>query len=192
MQCTCPGCKELATFHLSWIENRRCVKEQHLCEEHARVALTPYPPPAWEFSGTRHGLDGARQFEIFLVVIEEIYNKPVVYLREVDGPKRVPILIGIFEATSLDRRLKGYESPRPLTYDAFAASIRLLGGEVQDVVVHRLENQTYHANARIRRQSDLLLLDVRPSDGFVLAILFDRPIFFTDQVLDQVDRQASS
>ncbi len=163
-----------------------------MCEEHARATLTPYPPPASEFTGTRHQLDGARQFEIFLVVIEETYHKPVVYLREVDGPQRVPVLIGIFEATSLDRVLKGHESPRPLTHDAMAAAIRLLGGEVEDVVVNRLENQTYYSDVRIRRQGDLLSLDVRPSDAFVLAVLFDRPIFLTDEVLKQVDRQATS
>jgi uncharacterized protein len=162
-----------------------------LCEEHARVTLTPYPPPASEFSGTRRGLHGARQFEIFLVAITEIHDQQVVYLREVDGARWTPILTGIFEATTLDRNLKGYTSPRPLTHDAMAAAIRLLGGEVQDVVINRLENHTYYADIRIRKQDDLLLLDVRPSDAFVLAILFDRPIFFTHQVLDQVDRQAS-
>ena len=56
--------------------------------------------------------------------------------REVDGPRWFPMLIGIFEATSLDRTIKGLDSPRPLTYDAMAAAIRLLGGTVHDVVVH--------------------------------------------------------
>jgi bifunctional DNase/RNase len=192
MQCTSSECNEQATFHLSWIQNRRCVNEEHLCEKHARATLTPYPPTASEYTGTLHRLDRAKQFEIFLVVIEEIYNQPVVYLRAADGPRRVPILIGVFEATSLDRTLKRYESPRPLTHDAMAAAIRLLGGEVKDVVVHRLENQVYYSNVHILRQGDMLSLDVRPSDGFVLAILFDRPIFFTDEVLEQVDRQATS
>jgi hypothetical protein len=188
MQCTSSECNGQATFHLSWIQDRRCVKEQHLCEEHARAALAPYPPPAAEFTGARHRLDGARQFEVFLVVIEETYNKSLVYLREVDGPRRILVLIGIFEATSLERALKGSGSSRPLTHDAMAAAIRLLGGEVQDVVVHRLENHTYHSNVRIRRQGEVLPLDIRPSDAFVLAILFDRPIFFTDEVLELVDR----
>lgn len=192
MQCTSPGCKESATFHLSWIQNRHCVDEQHLCEKHARTRLTPYPPPALEFTGTRHRLDHARQFEIFLVVIEEVYNKPVIYLREADGSRRIPVLLGYFEATAIDRTLKGLEAPRPLTHDAMAAAIRLLGGEVQDVVVNHLESGTYHSNVRIRKHTELLTLDVRPSDGFVLALLFGRPIFFTNEVLEQVDRQGAA
>jgi len=191
MQCTFSGCEEKATFHLSWIENRRCAKEQHLCAEHTRVTLTQYPPPAPEFSEKRHRLDGARQFEIFLVIISEINEQQVVHLREADGSRRIPILIGIFEAMSLARRLKGESYPRPLTHDAIAAAIRLLGGEVQDVVIDRLERHCYFANVRIWVQGDLRLLDVRPSDGFILAILFGCPIFFTDQVLDKIDQKGS-
>jgi hypothetical protein len=127
-----------------------------------------------------------------LVVIEEIYNAPVVYLREVDGPRRVPVLTGFFEATSLERTLKGTPSPWPLTHDSMAAAIRLLGGEVQDVLVDRFEKRTYYSTVRIRRGGDLLPLDVRPSDAFVLALLFDCPIFFTDQVLEQWDQQGNT
>jgi len=191
MQCVFSGCEDKATFHLSWIENCRCAKEQHFCEKHARVTLTPVLPTTPEFSGARHQLDGARQFEIFLVIVSEVNDQQVVYLREADGSRRIPISIGIFEALSLARRLKGESYPRPLTHDAFAAAIRLLGGEVKDVVIDRLEGYTYFANVRIWAQGDLRLLDVRPSDGFVLAILFGCPIFFTDQVLDKIDPKGS-
>jgi hypothetical protein len=156
------------------------------------VALTSYREPISNFSGQRATLDRARQFEIDLVVISEINDHQVVYLQEVDGDRRFPLLIGIFEATSLDRMLKEYESPRPLTHDAFAASIRLLGGEVQDVVVDRLEDRIYFASARIRHQGRLLLLDIRPSDALALAVLSDRPIFIGDGVLDQIDFQGDN
>jgi hypothetical protein len=121
-----------------------------------------------------------------LIIISEINDQQVIYLHEVDGSRRFPILIGIFEATSLDRNLKRYPSPRPLTYDAFAASIRLLGGELQDVIIDRLENHCYYANARIRNRDALALLDLRPSDAFNLAVLCDCPIFVADRVLAQI------
>ena len=113
------------------------------------------------------------------------------YLYEVDGSRLIPILIGIFEAATLDRSLKGVSLPRPLTHDAFAASIRLLGGEVQDVIIDRLENRVYYTSAAIRYQGGLLLLDLRPSDALVLALLFDCPVFIADRVLDQIDRQGN-
>ena len=50
-----------------------------------------------------------------------------------------PILIGIFEATSIDRRVKGFESPRPLTHDLLVSAVESLGGEFQDVVISELQ-----------------------------------------------------
>jgi hypothetical protein len=150
-----------------------------------------YPGLSSGFSGTRKVLDNAAQFEIDLIIISEKMDQQVIYLKEVDRSRLVPVLIGIFEATMLDRTLKGLSTPRPLTHDAFAASIRLLGGEVQDVIIDRLENHVYYASARIRNQGGLLPLDVRPSDAFVLALLFDCPIFIADPVLDQIDRQGN-
>jgi bifunctional DNase/RNase len=137
--------------------------------------------------GRRAVLDRAKQFEIDFVVITDIYDQQAVYLQEVDGTRFFPMLTGIFEATSLDRRFKGYDSPWPLTHDALAAGIRLLGGEVQDVLIDRLENHNYFASARIRHQGRLLLLDMRPSDAFTLAVLSDCPIFIGEGVLDQID-----
>ncbi|MCX7428686.1 MAG: bifunctional nuclease family protein [Planctomycetia bacterium] len=191
MQCTFSGCSERAVFHFSWVENRQCTKEEHRCEEHAREIISAYAPPFSEFSGLRRAVQGAQQFEIGFVVISEISDQQAVYLHEVDGPRVVPITIGIFEATSLDRRVKGYVLPRPLTHDGFAAGIRLLGGKLEDVIISRLEDFVYYADARIRNQDKLLSLDLRPSDAFTLAVLFDCPIFIADHVLAQLDEQGS-
>jgi len=76
--------------------------------------------------------------------------------------------------------------PRPSTHDAMATIVRAFGGEVEDVVVDRLEEHTYHAKVRIRSGGELLVVDMRPSDAFMLAVAFDRPIFITEGVLAQV------
>jgi bifunctional DNase/RNase len=128
-----------------------------------------------------------RCFDLDLIVIAELHAQQVVYLREVGGDRKIPILTGIFEATALDRKVKGYESPRPLTHDATAMIIRALGAEVQDVVVDAVEQHTYYAKVRIRQGSRVLAVDLRPSDAFMLAVAFDRPIFFTKEVLDKLE-----
>jgi hypothetical protein len=128
MQCTFSGCERPATFHVSRIQNRKCVEEAHLCEPHARESAEEWREPFLPLTEKRAILEHARQFEIVSVIISETNDQQVVYLHEVDGDRVFPLLIGIFEATSLDRRLKGYDSPRPLTHDAWADSIRLLGG----------------------------------------------------------------
>ena len=57
------------------------------------------------------------QMELVRIIISEIGEQQVVYLKEVEGDRTFPIVIGLFEATSIDRRVKGVESPRPLTHD---------------------------------------------------------------------------
>jgi len=60
---------------------------------------------------------------------------------------------------------------------------------VQDVIIDRFENNYYSTNARIRQQGNLLLLDMRPSDGFILAAKCDCPIFVADRVLAKLAQQ---
>ncbi|HKD37776.1 MAG TPA: bifunctional nuclease family protein [Pirellulales bacterium] len=176
----------MARFHLAWIKNRHCEVEQHLCEAHARDVLTSSPLSFSRFTGKREVLEGARQFEIGMVLISEINDQQVIYLYDVDNGRLFPLLIGIFEATSLDRRLKGLISPRPLTHDAWTDTIRVLDAEVQHVLIARLRDHTYFAEARVRHQGRIKIVDLRPSDAFNLALLFDRPIFISNEVLSQL------
>ena len=75
------------------------------------------------------------QMELARIIISDVNDQQVVYLREIDGQRAFPILIGIFEAASINRHVKGEESQRPLTHDLLRNTIEQLGGELQDVVV---------------------------------------------------------
>ena len=90
--------------------------------------------------------------ELARIIISEINDQQVVYLREVDGERMFPILIGIFEATSIDRRVKGEIPPRPLTHDLLKNTIDEFGGVVEDVVITNLLDHTYYAVIRIRKE----------------------------------------
>ena len=122
------------------------------------------------------------------IIISEINDQQVIYLREVGGDRMFPILIGIFEATSIDRRVKGQIPPRPLTHDLLKTAIEELGGEIEDVVINNLLDHTYFAVIRIRRDGELIEVDARPSDAIALSVHFDPhlPIFVDDTVLDEV------
>ena len=132
------------------------------------------------------------QMELARIIISEINDQQVVYLREVEGEesqKRMfPILIGIFEATSIDRRVKGEIPPRPLTHDLLKQTIEQLGGDAQDVVINNLMDHTYYAVVRIRMDGELLEVDSRPSDAIALSVHYDPPlpIFVDDEVLSEV------
>ena len=127
------------------------------------------------------------QMELARIIISDVNEQQVVYLREIDGQRSFPILIGLFEATSIDRRVKGEIPPRPLTHDLVKLSIEALGGELQDVVIHTLEDHTYFASLRISRDGELVEVDSRPSDAVALAVHFTPhlPIYVAAEVLDE-------
>src|SRR5580765_4913516 len=90
------------------------------------------------------------QMELKRIIINEIHDQQVIMLRETEGERSFPIVIGIFEATSIDRRVKGMPSPRPLTHDLVASVIDNMGGELQDIFISELRDHTYFAKLRIR------------------------------------------
>ncbi len=126
--------------------------------------------------------------ELSRIIISEINEQQVIYLKEVDGERTFPILIGIFEATSIDRRVKGHESPRPLTHDLVVSIVDQMGGELQDVVISELKEHTYYARLRIRREGELIEVDSRPSDAIAVAVTCKPPlpIYVAEDVLNDV------
>jgi len=128
------------------------------------------------------------QMELARVVISDLSDQQVIYLREIEGERTFPILIGLFEAHSIDRRVKGETVPRPLTHDLLKNAIADLGGDVQDVVIYKLVDHTYYSLIRIRRDGELVEVDSRPSDAIALSVHYEPylPIYVADSVLGEV------
>ncbi|REK09090.1 MAG: bifunctional nuclease family protein [Planctomycetota bacterium] len=126
--------------------------------------------------------------ELSRIIISEINDQQVIYLKEVDGERTFPILIGIFEATSIDRRVKQHTSPRPLTHDLLVNIVENLGAELQDVVISELREHTYFAKLRVRHEGELIEVDARPSDAIAVAVTCDPqlPIYVSEEVLNDV------
>ena len=128
------------------------------------------------------------QMTLSRIIISEINEQQVIYLQEVDGDRTFPILIGIFEATSIDRRVKDYQSPRPLTHDLVVSAVEQLGAELDSVVISELRDHTYYAKLRIRQDGDLIEIDSRPSDAIAVAVTCNPqlPIYVSEEVLEDV------
>jgi bifunctional DNase/RNase len=126
--------------------------------------------------------------ELSRIIISEVNDQQVIYLKEVDGNRTFPILIGIFEATSIDRRVKNFRAPRPLTHDLLVNSVEGIGGEFQDIVISELREHTYFAKLRIRHNGELIEVDARPSDAIAVAVTCDPvlPIYVSEDVLHDV------
>src|SRR5262245_35341119 len=126
------------------------------------------------------------QMDLKRIIISEVHEQQVILLKEVDGDRSFHIMIGIFEATSIDRRVKGQPSPRPLTHDLVANVIEQMGGELRDIVISELRDHTYYAKLRIRLDGEMLEVDSRPSDAIALAVTARVPIYVSEDVIDEV------
>ena len=126
------------------------------------------------------------QMELKRIIISEIHEQQVIMLREVDGERSFSIMIGIFEATSIDRRVKHLPSPRPLTHDLVASVVENMGGELRDVYISELRDHTYFAKLRIRLNGEMVEVDCRPSDAIALAVTASVPIYVAEDVLEEV------
>lgn len=120
------------------------------------------------------------------IIISEINENQVVFLKEVDGERQFPILIGIFEAQSIDRRVKNIQRPRPMTHDLVVNAIEALGGQLDSVMISDLKNHTYYALIRVKKDGELIEIDSRPSDAIAIAVTMDPPlpIYINEDILD--------
>ena len=126
------------------------------------------------------------QMELMRIIINENSDQHIIFLKEVEGERMFPIVIGIFEASSIDRRVKNQATQRPLTHDLLANTIELLGGELQDIYINELREHTYFAKLRIRHDGELVEVDSRPSDAIALAVTVDVPIYVAEDIIDEV------
>jgi bifunctional DNase/RNase len=124
--------------------------------------------------------------ELKRIIISEIHEQQMILLKEVEGDRNFSIMIGIFEATSIDRRVKKLPSPRPLTHDLIANVIENLGGELRDIFISELRDHTYYAKLRIRKDGEMTEVDCRPSDAIALAVTASVPIYVAEDVLEEV------
>lgn len=125
------------------------------------------------------------QMELKRIIISESVDHQVIVLREVDGEISFPIVIGIFEASSIDRRVRNIQSPRPLTHDLVAGVIEQMGGELEDICISELREHTYYAKLRIRHNGELISIDCRPSDAVALAVTARVPIYVAEEVIEE-------
>jgi bifunctional DNase/RNase len=126
------------------------------------------------------------QMDLARIIISETSEQQIIVLKERDGERQFPIVIGSYEAIAIDRRLKGLQPPRPLTHDLMANIIEALSGELERIVVCDLRQGTFYAHLIIRRDGELIEIDSRPSDAIALGVAMETPIFVSEHVLREV------
>ncbi len=106
-------------------------------------------------------------------------------LGEVNGNRRLPIIIGSAEAQAIALELEKIQPPRPMTHDLLRDVFEAVGAEVVDVVVDELREGTFFAKIRYVHDGEEGQLDARPSDAIALAVRAEAPIFVSPAVIEE-------
>ena len=114
--------------------------------------------------------------------IDLLTHDPVVILKDLEGKRYLPILIGPFEATAIMLALEGQTVPRPLSHDLMRTLLETLQAKLEHVVIHDIKDSTFFAKLVIRTNGEVQEIDARPSDGIALALRMQAPIYVTDKI----------
>ncbi|NUM69823.1 MAG: bifunctional nuclease family protein [Ignavibacteriaceae bacterium] len=105
-------------------------------------------------------------------------------LKEVYGNRKLPIVIGQFEAQAIALELQGEKPSRPLTHDLIKTIIENLGATVEEIVITELRDSTYYAKIVLEQSALTNEVDARPSDAIAIALRTQSPIFVSERVFD--------
>ncbi len=105
-------------------------------------------------------------------------------LQEEKGQRRIPIIIGSFEAQAIAIQLEKLKPPRPLTHDLFVSFASAFNIDLIEVNIYKLEEGIFYSNLIFQHNDDQIILDSRTSDAIALALRFDCPIYTTQTIID--------
>ena len=124
------------------------------------------------------------QMELSKIIIDEKRQDQIIVLKEKNGERQFPIMIGFLEASSIKMKLSGIEPPRPMTHDLLVATLGELETKFERLIIDKLVNNTFHAKLELRsKDGTVKLVDARPSDGIALAVRTNASIFVDEEVL---------
>ncbi len=106
-------------------------------------------------------------------------------LTEENGERRIPIIVGSFEAQSIAIQLEGLKPPRPLTHDLFLNFAVAFKIDLIEVNIHKLEEGVFFSKLICDDGNNRLAVDARTSDAIALALRFKCPIYTTEEIMER-------
>ena len=126
--------------------------------------------------------------ELSKIIIDEEKSEQIIILKEKNGARYLPIVIGINEASAIKMPLSGFMPPRPLTHDLICSIFKALDVVLEKVVIDKFLDNTFHAKLYLKdKDSSVKIVDARPSDSIALAVRCNAPIFVEEEVLAKSD-----
>jgi len=124
-----------------------------------------------------------RQMKVDKLGIDLLTHDPVVILKDLEGKRYLPILIGPFEATAIALALEGTVVPRPLSHDLMRALLESQHAKLEQIVIHDIKDSTFFAKLIVKTNGETQEIDARPSDGIALALRMQAPIYVSDKIV---------
>jgi bifunctional DNase/RNase len=130
------------------------------------------------------------EVELSRMVLHHRGDQQLVYLRAREDGRTFRIVIGVFEAAEIQRKvLGGPKHPRPMTHDLIGRILTATGARLLRVVINDLRDDTFYAELHVQQGSEEKVVDCRPSDGIALATQLKAKIFVAPHVLDAVSSE---
>ncbi len=126
--------------------------------------------------------------ELSRIIINENSEQQVIVLKERNGHRSFPIVIGIVEIFAIDRRLKGIKPPRPMTHDLLESVIKNLGAKIAKIVINDLRNHTFYAKIYLSINGKNVEIDSGPSDAIAIGAATNTPIYVAEHVFERASQ----
>ncbi len=130
--------------------------------------------------------------DVKALIVDPIANMPVIILRDDEEKNFLPIWVGVFEANAIALQMEGITTPRPMTHDLLRNVISQVRGEVEKVLISKLQENTFYAEIYLDIDGRKLTVDSRPSDAIALALRASAPVFVEETVLEKSRAQDDS
>lgn len=130
------------------------------------------------------------EMELNKIIIDEKRQDQIIVLKEKNGDRLLPIIIGFLEANAIKMKISGTVPPRPLTHDLIVTVVEALGCTVKKIIIDKLEDSTFFAKLvlvnKVEKSAEVIV-DARPSDSIALAVRIKAPIFVDEEVIKRAE-----
>ena len=124
---------------------------------------------------------------LYKIIMHENKHDQIIILKEKEGERQIPIIIGVAEAAAIKMKVSNIRPPRPLTHDLLKNVIEKMGGHLEMVVINKLEGSTFYARLIVKKTDGKTIdIDARPSDSIAIALRLDAPVFVEEEVFQKL------
>ncbi len=120
------------------------------------------------------------------IILHENKHDQIIVLKEKNGARQLPIVIGVSEAAAIKMKVSNIDPPRPLTHDLLNSIVQALGARLDRMIISRLESNTFFARLIFQQNGTSVEVDARPSDSIALALRSGSPIFVEEEVFEKL------